>query len=188
MTVCCFRLKLYPRVADVSYAVLDADSNELFLSDISRNLPPEATSTPHQSLRMSIGSSFPSQSSMGPSHSYIYTDRLLSDLLDQDSEMQRAIEDVGSYEDSTSHNEPGMGMGICAFIDSHFLNLQHLHPPRRSRTRKSRRSSKFRSAPHLLHPAPNQLPQMEGMTLVPQQREVTISDLVRRHSLVQPIF
>jgi hypothetical protein len=42
----------------------DVDSNISFLRNINPpTLPPEATSTPQQSLRMSISSSFPSQSS-----------------------------------------------------------------------------------------------------------------------------
>ncbi|TFK25517.1 hypothetical protein FA15DRAFT_755746 [Coprinopsis marcescibilis] len=50
----------------------------------SRNSPPEATSTPQKSLMMSTNSQF----------------QLHSNLLEQDSEMQRAIENLDSYEET----------------------------------------------------------------------------------------
>ncbi|KAG6920101.1 hypothetical protein DXG01_010169 [Tephrocybe rancida] len=59
-------------------------------TNISTSTPPVATSTPQPSLRMSIDSHLPSQ----------------SNLLDQDSEMQRAFEGFDSYEAERSGQHP----------------------------------------------------------------------------------
>jgi hypothetical protein len=101
----------YPNV----YAFPDIDSNEAFMRNlISPTSPPEATSTPQQSLRMSFGSSFPSQSSMRLCPiDQLQPLTLIQDLLDQDSEMQRVIGDAGSYEENMSHSELSTQIEYC---------------------------------------------------------------------------
>ncbi|KAG5646797.1 hypothetical protein DXG03_002174 [Asterophora parasitica] len=73
----------------------DEDSNDTatFLRDINPNTtdtPPAATSTPQQSLLMSMNSQYPLQ----------------SNLMEQDSEMQRAFEGFDSYEAASSSQGP----------------------------------------------------------------------------------
>ncbi|KAF8070316.1 hypothetical protein FPV67DRAFT_1012203 [Lyophyllum atratum] len=75
--------------SDALYEDDDTNDHAPFLQDINLHptTPPAATSTPQQSLRMSGSSQYPFQ----------------SNLMEQDSEMQRAIEDFDSYDaDGTS--------------------------------------------------------------------------------------
>ncbi|KAG6820520.1 hypothetical protein H0H93_015993 [Arthromyces matolae] len=76
---------------DTSYSHED-DNPVRFLAgtNISTSTPPAATSTPQQSLRMSIDSRFPSQ----------------SNLLDQDSEMQRAFDGQDSFDVQATTQQP----------------------------------------------------------------------------------
>ncbi|GLB37275.1 hypothetical protein LshimejAT787_0403260 [Lyophyllum shimeji] len=78
---------------DSLYEHGDTNGRATFLRDVNSITitPPAATSTPQQSLRMSVNSSFPFQ----------------SNLLEQDSEMRRAIEGLDSYEVDGASQRPG---------------------------------------------------------------------------------